>query len=75
MAPHLATFPGQETATFPIKHNNDVRHAGELPDSDLVVIGAGPSAMDIVQEACVTRNTTNVHMVQRTSHWYAMTSI
>ena len=64
-------MPGQETATFPIKHNNDIREASEIPKSDIIVIGAGPSAMDMVQEACITQGATNVHVVARIAHWGA----
>ena len=67
---HVATFPGQETATFPIKHNLDIREASEIPQSNVVIIGAGPSAMDMVQEACITRGATDVHLVTRSTHWY-----
>lgn len=70
MHTYVPVFPGQETATFPIKHNNDIREATELPESDILLIGAGPSAMDIIQEACITLNATAVHVVARVAHWY-----
>lgn len=69
MEPYMPKFPGQETAKFPIKHNNNIRDATEMPDSDILVIGAGPSAMDIIQEACVTQGAKNVHLVARSPHW------
>lgn len=64
--PHL---PGQETATFPIQHNNEIREPEELPTSDILVIGTGPSAMDMIQEACINRGATNVHVAMRTAHY------
>jgi hypothetical protein len=67
---YVPQLPGQETATFPIKHNNEIRDPSELPTSDIIVIGAGPSAMDMVQEACITQKATNVHVVARIAHWY-----
>lgn len=67
---YVPQLPGQETATFPIKHNNEIRDPSELPTSDIVIIGAGPSAMDMVQEACITQKATNVHVVARIAHWY-----
>ena len=66
---HVPRLPGQETATFPIRHNNTIKDPSELPTSDLLILGAGPSAMDIVQEACITQGTKNVHMVVRQPHW------
>ncbi|GLI74337.1 hypothetical protein PoHVEF18_002574 [Penicillium ochrochloron] len=71
MEPYMPKFPGQETAKFPIKHNNNIRDATEMPDSDILVMGAGPSAMDIIQEACVTQGAKNVHLVARSPHWGA----
>ncbi|KAJ5171723.1 hypothetical protein N7492_004316 [Penicillium capsulatum] len=71
MYPYMPVLPGVETATFPIRHNNDIHDTTQLPTSDIVVIGAGPSAMDIVQEACVTHKATNVHLVARSAHWGA----
>lgn len=67
--PYVPKLPGQETATFPIKHNNEIRESSEIPDSDVIVIGAGPSAMDMVQEACLAQKATNVHVVARIAHW------
>ena len=69
---YVPQLPGQETATFPIKHNNEIRDPSELPTSDIIVIGAGPSAMDMVQEACITQKATNVHVVARIAHWYVL---
>ncbi|KAL6249203.1 hypothetical protein RBB50_004266 [Rhinocladiella similis] len=68
---HVPRFPGEESATFPIKHNNEIRNPSDLPTSDIVVVGAGPSAMDIVQEACITQKATNIHVVARVAHWGA----
>ncbi|KAK5447956.1 hypothetical protein LTS15_009455 [Exophiala xenobiotica] len=68
---YVPQLPGQETATFPIRHNNEIRDPSELPTSDIIVIGAGPSAMDMVQEACITQKATNVHVVARIAHWGA----
>ncbi|KAJ5287792.1 hypothetical protein N7478_003478 [Penicillium angulare] len=69
--PYMPKFPGQETATFPIIHNNNIRDPKELPNSDIVVVGAGPSAMDIIQQACLTNESENVHLVARSPHWGA----
>ena len=68
---YVPHFEGQESASFPIKHNLDIRDANEIPTSGVVIIGAGPSAMDMVQEACLTRGGTDVQLVHRTPHWGA----
>ncbi|KAJ5689988.1 hypothetical protein N7462_004380 [Penicillium macrosclerotiorum] len=69
MEPYMPEFLGQETAKFPIKHNNNIRDAKELPESDILVVGAGPSALDIIQEACITQDAKDVHLVARSAHW------
>ena len=66
----MPKFPGQETATFPIKHNNDIRDPKEIPLSDVVIVGAGPSAMDMIQQSCLTQEGSNIHLVARSPHWY-----
>ncbi|KAJ5544296.1 hypothetical protein N7513_007107 [Penicillium frequentans] len=71
MFPYMPKFPGQETATFPIIHNNNIREAKDIPTSDVLIVGAGPSAMDIIQQACLNQNATNVHVVARSPHWGA----
>jgi cation diffusion facilitator CzcD-associated flavoprotein CzcO len=66
--PFIPKFEGSETATFPIKHNWDIRSADDLPDSDILIIGGGPSSMDIAQEASITRGAKNVVLATRKPH-------
>ena len=66
--PYIPMFEGIETATFPIKHNWDIRSADDLPDSDILIIGGGPSSMDICQEAAITKGAKNVTLATRKPH-------
>jgi cation diffusion facilitator CzcD-associated flavoprotein CzcO len=66
--PYIPKFEGAETATFPIKHNWDIRSADDLPASDVLIIGGGPSSMDIAQEAALTRGAKNVTLATRKPH-------
>lgn len=66
--PFIPQFDGDETAAFPIKHNWDIRSADDLPDEDILIIGGGPSSMDIAQEAAITRGARNVTLATRKPH-------
>lgn len=66
--PSIPKFEGIETATFPIKHNLEIRTANDLPSSDILIIGGGPSSMDIAQEAAITRGAKNVTLATRKPH-------
>jgi len=57
-----------ETATFPIKHNWDIRSADDLPSEDILIIGGGPSSMDIAEEAAITKGAKNVTLATRKPH-------
>jgi len=66
--PFIPNFEGDETATFPIKHNWNIRSADDLPDEDILIVGGGPSSMDIAQEATITRGAKNVTLATRKPH-------
>jgi Flavin-binding monooxygenase-like len=66
--PFIPKFEGDETATFPIKHNWDIRTAEDLPEDDILIIGGGPSSMDIAQEATITKGAQNVTLATRKPH-------
>jgi len=65
--PKMAKLPGSETATMPIVHNLSIRDKSELPDREVLIIGAGPSSMDIIQEAC-RNGTKKVVALHRKAH-------
>jgi hypothetical protein len=66
--PSIPLFPGSETATFPILHNNDIRTADDLPDDDILIVGGGPSSMDISEEAAITKGAKHVTLASRKPH-------
>jgi hypothetical protein len=66
--PSIPKFEGIETATFPIKHNWDIRSADDLPGEDILIVGGGPSSMDMAEEASITRRATNVTLATRKPH-------
>jgi hypothetical protein len=57
-----------ETATFPIKHNWDIRSSEDLPADDILIIGGGPSSMDIAEEAAITKGAKNITLATRKPH-------
>lgn len=57
-----------ETATFPIKHNWDIRSSDDLPSEDILIVGGGPSSMDIAEEASITKSAKNVTLATRKPH-------
>lgn len=66
--PSIPKFEGMETATFPIKHNWDIRSSADLPEEDILIIGGGPSSMDIAEEAAITKGAKNVTLATRKPH-------
>jgi cation diffusion facilitator CzcD-associated flavoprotein CzcO len=66
--PWIPKFEGAETATFPIKHNRDIRSADDLPDDNILIVGGGPSSMDIAEEAAITKGAQNVTLATRKPH-------
>src|SRR5579862_3288559 len=66
--PSIPKFEGIETATFPIKHNWDIRSSDDLPSEDILIVGGGPSSMDIAEEAAITKGAKNVTLATRKPH-------
>ena len=65
--PNKPTFPGKEGYQGAILHSSEVRTRGPLIGRNVVVVGYGKSAADIVAEAAKVAK--NVHMVFRRTHW------
>ena len=65
--PSIPTFPDQESFQGKILHSSDVTSRDVLANKNVVVVGYGKSAMDLVQEAVAVAN--NVHMLFRKPHW------
>lgn len=68
IVPYIPKFKGMETATFPIRHNNHIREIEEMPEKGIIIIGAGPSALDIVQ-AGIQRGAKDITIVARVAHY------
>jgi hypothetical protein len=66
--PSIPKFNGDETATFPIVHNWGIRTPADLPPDNILIVGAGPSAMDIAEEASITKGAKNVTLASRKPH-------
>ncbi|KXS18043.1 hypothetical protein M427DRAFT_42777 [Gonapodya prolifera JEL478] len=63
-------IPGEETATFPILHNLVIRSEKDFPPNtkELVVIGAGPSSMDVAQLAATKTSIPAIYLAHRRQH-------
>ncbi|KAJ3338365.1 hypothetical protein HDU93_009600 [Gonapodya sp. JEL0774] len=68
--PKKIKIPGEETATFPIVHNLVIRSEKDFPSDskEIVVIGAGPSSMDIAQLAAVKTKIPTIYLAHRRQH-------
>jgi hypothetical protein len=66
--PRIAKLPGAETATFPITHNFNIRKPEDLPEDEVLVVGAGPSSMDIAQLAACSRMAKKTVLLHRKQH-------
>jgi dimethylaniline monooxygenase (N-oxide forming) len=65
--PWIARFPGDETAEMPIVHNNHIRSGDDLPSDQVLIVGAGPSSMDIAQQ-CDRKGVKDFYLIHRKAH-------
>ncbi|KAJ3084956.1 hypothetical protein HK102_000451 [Quaeritorhiza haematococci] len=65
--PRVPSFPGQETSKIPIVHNLKIRSKDDLPTDELIVVGGGPSSMDICQQADAAK-TKKTYLLHRKAH-------
>jgi hypothetical protein len=65
--PLIARFSGDETAEMPIVHNNTIRSEQDLPADQVLIVGAGPSSMDIAQQ-CDRSGMKDFYLIHRKAH-------